>query len=425
MKNRKGKILKIAKWGAIIIGGYWLVTTLIFGYTNLNGNTGIVSFRWSGFDALFSSDEDFGFVINEQYKTYLQGVDGPYIYNDVKFWVDNENKLVKEKFDRNESIKVNVNNEDRDSFKILLKNSYEQDSAYYGMPDKLIAISDIEGNYNALYSFLLNNKVINKNYDWIFGDGHLVLNGDFFDRGIQVNQVLWLIYSLEQKAKKEGGKVHFINGNHEIMNLYGEISYVDHRYIEVGKQISNIKDWDKAIKYLYSETSELGKWIRTKNVIEKIGDYIFVHGGLNKKHIEANLNISNINKIAKKHYGKIPVKDNLTNSEKLVLGSHNSPYWDRSLEMGLMYKIVFFLNGRPTHKTTESELDEILNFYNAKKIVIGHSVVDNVIADYNGKAIKIDVKHGKDKNSSKTQGLLIENGIEYKIDGLGKKEPIM
>jgi len=290
------------------------------------------------------------------------------------------------------------------------------------MPEKLIAISDIEGNYNALYSFLLNNRVINKNHDWVFGDGHLVLNGDFFDRGTQVNQVLWLIYGLEEKAKRQGGKVHFINGNHETMNLYGNASYNDMRYIEVGKQISQKNDWNVAVKYLYSEASELGKWLRTKNVIEKIGNYIFVHGGLNKKHIDANLSMSEMNKIAKKHYGKIPKRSSLNKSEELVLGSFNSPYWDRSLSMDLKYKVMFFLNGGPTHKTTESELDEILNYYKAEKIVIGHSVVDNVIADYNGKAIKIDVKHGIEKNSSKTQGLLIDKDIEYKVDGLGNKE---
>ena len=43
---------------------------------------------------------------------------------------------------------------------------------------------------------------------------------------------------------------------------------------------------------------------------------------------------------------------------------------------------------------------------------------------FNGKIIRIDLEHGKTKNSGKTKGLLIENGIEYKIDDLGNKEKL-
>lgn len=109
---------------------------------------------------------------------------------------------------------------------------------------------------------------------------------------------------LEEKAEEQGGKVHFINGNHEITKLYGDVSYAKEKYIEVAKQISNEKHWDTASKFLYSNDSELGKWLRNKNVIEKIEPYIFVHGGINTKLMHEKLSISEINKIAKKYYGK-------------------------------------------------------------------------------------------------------------------------
>jgi hypothetical protein len=85
--------------------------------------------------------------------------------------------------------------------------------------NKLIAISDIEGNFMAFTETAAANGVIDTNFNWTFGEGHLVLTGDFFDRGTQVTEVLWLIYSLEEKAKDAGGYVHYILGNHEIMNL--------------------------------------------------------------------------------------------------------------------------------------------------------------------------------------------------------------
>lgn len=423
MKKYKKKTLKIIKWGAIVIIGYWFISTLILGHTNLNTKTGVKSFGWSGLDALFSN-EKFGFFINEPLHTNLSGVDGPHIINETKYWVNEESQLKKEKLSINKPVKVYVDNSDKDSFDVKIRNSHYQESVIYDKPSKIIAISDIEGNFNALHSFLINNKVIDENYNWIFGNGHLVLNGDFFDRGKNVTQVLWLIYSLEEKAKKEGGKVHFINGNHEIMNLYGNVSYSIYKYVEVAKQISNKKYWDEASKYLYSENSELGKWLRTKNVIEKIGNYIFVHGGLNTKIIESDLNISEINKIAKDYYGKRLRQNHNNPREKLIVQSHSSPYWDRSLANDLLKKTVFFFNGSKLEKTTESDLERILDFYNAEKIVIGHSVVSEVSTDYNGKVIKIDVKHDDEKNSAKTQGLLIENEMEYRVDGLGNKVEI-
>ncbi len=62
--------------------------------TNLDTRTGVQSFGWSGLDALFS-DQEFGLFINEPYKTKLKGVDGPYIFDNVKYQVNQKNELKK------------------------------------------------------------------------------------------------------------------------------------------------------------------------------------------------------------------------------------------------------------------------------------------------------------------------------------------
>ena len=72
----------------------------------------------------------------------------------------------------------------------------------------------------------------------------------------------------------------------------------------------------------------------------------------------------------------------------------------------------------------EIELDKILKFYQAKKIVFGHTINDNIKKDYKGKLINIDVAHGQEKNSDNTKGLLIENGNEFIINGKGKKSKL-
>ncbi len=50
-------------------------------------------------------------------------------------------------------------------------------------PSKLMAISDLEGNYKNARQFLESNKIIDSEGNWIWGDGHLVLVGDLVDRG--------------------------------------------------------------------------------------------------------------------------------------------------------------------------------------------------------------------------------------------------
>lgn len=69
------------------------------------------------------------------------------------------------------------------------------------MPDKIVAISDIEGNFYGFSNFLIAYNVIDANYNWTFSNGHLILNGDFVYRGNNVVPVLWLIYKLEKQHK--------------------------------------------------------------------------------------------------------------------------------------------------------------------------------------------------------------------------------
>ena len=160
------------------------------------------------------------------------------------------------------------------SFQVQLKKSLQTEKSEFDKVKKLLVLSDIEGNFGALRKLLLANKVIDEDLQWKFGDGNLVLIGDFFDRGQQVTEVLWLIYYLEEKAKTAGGYVHFILGNHEIMNLSGDLRYLNTKYSD------NAKLLDQNYMSLYDEHSELGRWLRTKNVVEKIGDIMFAHGGI-------------------------------------------------------------------------------------------------------------------------------------------------
>lgn len=417
------KIKTLLKWTLIVVASYFILDSIYFGNGTFNTKTGMSSFYWSGLDDLQNSKKPYGFLINEPYPTFLNGEDGPYVFGKTAFYVNNQEELVKQSIDSSQQIIVKTGLKEMPVFKVNLRENYTIENDHYNISDRLIAISDIEGNLTGFYSFLLSNKVIDNNGNWIFGDGSLVLNGDFMDRGSQVTQLLWFIYHLENQANTNGGKVHFILGNHEMMNLYGNASDNDFKYIEVAKRISGKSNWSDAIQYLYSQNSELGKWLRSKNIVEKIGNIIFVHGGLNKYHIQQKYSIAELNSTARKYIGIYPEKlKNLSDRERLIVAnSLNSPYWDRKLNYNWKIKLAYAMKGKFINATSQQELNDILQFYDAEKIIIGHSNISDITAKYNNKVILLDVPHGEEIHSGHTKGLLIENNKFYKVDDTGNK----
>lgn len=359
-----------------------------------------------------NSTKDSVIKLKQQFKKLkFKEVDGPYISKDTLYRISQQNQLIATTNFAKDSILVEVANKDKDQFFVSLNTSYKTPPTYYDMPSKLMVISDIEGNYNGFASFLMANKVIDQQHNWIFGTGNLVLVGDFVDRGDNVRSVLWLIYKLEFQAKAAEGRVHFILGNHEVLNFEGNYKYNNSKYIKLAQELSGFKDKQRAVKHIYSQNFELGKWLATKNVVEKIGDYVFVHGGLSPQLLNYKISFQEINTIVRKEYAFInPHRDYITR----FLYSPRGPFWYRGLVMDrLNYK-----------KIKPEALNTLLTYYKSQKIVIGHSPVDNISYSYEGKVIRLDVVHGTQKFSGQTKGLLIENNIEYIIDDLTNKIPL-
>lgn len=397
-------VRKILKWFVGIIILLILTAVILVRFTDGSINTPE--------NVILGYDEERGrFQIWEKKTFNLNGIDGPYIIDNNLYQITSDNKFESTIIRRRDSLFVKVDNDDNDKFSFQLKDSIKLENETYNLPDKIIVISDIEGNFDAFSGFLLNNKVIDNNYNWIFGNGHLLLNGDFVDRGKNVTQVLWLIYKLENQADKQGGKVHYILGNHEIMNFQGNANYNKKKYKRVAQLISKNDSITVATKFMYSDKTELGKWLRSKNVIEKIGNYLFVHAGISPEILKYSVSISDINRIARDNWDKNLYDEEENNKVENFITGKKGIYWYRGLAQDYKYY----------EKIKDTELNKVLKYYQADKIIFGHTVVEDITKEFKGKTINIDVKHGEEKNSEKTKGLLIEKGIEYKIDGKGTK----
>lgn len=282
-------------------------------------------------------------------------------------------------------------------FHFPLQKNLKAMPAIYPAPSKMLVLSDIEGNFGSFRQLLQANGIIDENYNWRFGQGHLVLAGDMFDRGSQVTECLWLIYSLEAKAKTAGGMVHFILGNHEIMNLQGNHNYVHEKYLKSAELM------DKSLTELYNENSELGRWLRTKNIVEKIGNMLFLHGGISRELAQLPVSIAEINQLARPYYGDRK-KDYGNEKVNYIMSTEVGPFWYRGYYKG---------------KIPQSLIDSTLQKFHVTHIVTGHTIVaDTISVHYDGKVINTDIRHA----SGNSEALLVEGDIFYRVSSKGNRK---
>ncbi|NML22970.1 redoxin family protein [Pseudoflavitalea sp. G-6-1-2] len=323
--------------------------------------------------------------------------DGPYILHEGKdsiiSWSFLNNQADKKILSAEKTTSISTINYLNQTYNIPLQQSVVLQPSVYAQPEKLLALSDIEGNLPVLTALLRGNGVIDDQQNWTFGNGHLVFAGDMFDRGTQVTECLWLIYALEEKAKAAGGYIHFILGNHEIMNLQGEHKYTQKKYLD------NAIAAKQTLKDMYSSKSELGRWLRSKNIMEKIGNIIFVHGGVSAAVTRLNYSVEKINNIARPYYDINYVGKT---EDTLLIVKGVGPTWYR----GYYYK-----------DHTEQQLDSTLKFYKADHIITGHTIISDTISSlFNGKLFNTDTHHA----AGNSEALLINGKRFYRTNQEGK-----
>ncbi len=294
---------------------------------------------------------------------------------------------------------------DSTSFDFKINSEVINSKTTYNDGNPIIAISDIEGGYKTFRDFLINSKVIDENLNWTFGKGHLVLIGDFVDRGWSVTQVLWFIYKLEQDATKQGGFVHFIIGNHELKNMQGDYGASADKYLAVVNILGKVQS------ELYNSNSFLGKWMSSKNALELINGNLFAHGGIHPDVANSKLSLDEINQVIQSNYYKPYYPKKEKTIEQLLMSTKTGICWYR---------------GYFKDDLTQEQIERVLNKFNAKSIVVGHTLQSKVNRQYNGKVIGIDVKHPKDYKKNwpfeESEGLLIEGSKYYRVFANGEKE---
>jgi hypothetical protein len=186
--------------------------------------------------------------------------------------------------------------------------------------NRVVAIADIHGDLAAFTAMLQKAGLVDAANRWVAQDTTLVQTGDAIDRGPHSREVLDLLMELEKQASKKRSQVILLLGNHEVMNLTGDLRYVtpaeygafanansEKRRTAAWKQFVNWKKararalgqpepvlgeqpdpaWLEAhpLGYFehrdaYSPQGKYGKWLRPHDTVARVGTTLFVHGGI-------------------------------------------------------------------------------------------------------------------------------------------------
>lgn len=233
------------------------------------------------------------------------------------------------------------------------------------LPSRIAAVSDIHGNHAGLVTLLTRHGILDGKGVWRFGKGHLVVCGDIFDRGAGVTESLWLLRSLEVQARKAGGGVHVLLGNHEAMALNGDLRYLNPKYAEVSGLLG------RPLPALYGADTDQGRWLRSLNVMVRLGDILFVHGGPSPAMAAAPPALPALNAAFRLALD--------AGGHPALLGS-DGPVWYRGLIPG----------ASRTGDATEAEVTAILKAFQARWLVVGHSTLEQVSVFHEGRVFGID-----------------------------------
>jgi hypothetical protein len=229
-------------------------------------------------------------------------------------------------------------------------------------PARIVAIGDLHGDIDHARRALRLAGAIDAQDEWIGGALVVVQTGDEVDRGDDDRAILDLTESLKTQAAAAGGALVPLLGNHEVMN-----AALDFRYVTPGglASFSLFETADAASPAAHAPPSSRGRaaafapggsyasLLAGRSFVAKVGDSVFVHGGILPKHLDYGLDRMN-DEVDAWLAGKRP-------EPPAPLVAEDGPVWTRA------------------YSSEEDapdcvDLDAALAQLGAKRMVVGHTV---------------------------------------------------
>ncbi|HEY6661973.1 MAG TPA: metallophosphoesterase [Sphingomicrobium sp.] len=281
-------------------------------------------------------------------------------------------------------------------------------SARAHQPPRIVAVGDLHGDYQAWIEIASRAGLIDRGNRWTGGSAVLVQTGDITDRGPDSLKIIRHLMRLKGQARRSGGRVVVVLGNHEAMNMTEDLRYVHpgefaafanadsdrmrRRIYEANKatiiasyRSSNPAMTDAAIRdawlaanppgklehqAAWSPRGELGRWAMANPAVARIGDTVFVHGGISLRY--AAVPVEQINRLAAAALAA------RTADPTAIINDPFGPLWYR----GYVTRTAESEGPAPTpvqglaapaYPSPDEELTAVLRSTGAKRMVIAHT----------------------------------------------------
>ena len=288
---------------------------------------------------------------------------------------------------------------------------------------RIVAVGDLHGDFAAWRQITRAAQLTDDKGRWTGGDTVLVQTGDVVDRGPDSLKIIQDLMRLQKEARRAHGQVVALVGNHEAMNLTGDLRYVsdadyaaysdgrsaqlrenvyaanktafEAAYRQHDPQMSGdaIKQaWIEAFplgriehQIAWSDHGKIGPWVVKNPVVVLLDGTLFVHGGISPAYV--HLPIDEINR-------QVTAALVARNTDpQAIINDGLGPLWYRGLATAEADKDAgpAPASAAPPLPPIEDQLNALLAAYGAKRIVIGHTPnLAGITMQYGGRLICID-----------------------------------
>mgnify|MGYP001598471619 CR=1 FL=1 len=305
---------------------------------------------------------------------------------------------------------------------------------------RIVVIGDLNAAYDALVEILRGTKLVNRNLDWTGGTAELVQLGDIFNRGSGATQALALLLRLQRQARKRGGRVTVLLGNHEAMTALRHEGYcTEGEYLAFATAAERrawparvhramrrlirqrphgvvlpieprLEAWKiehvpgrTALRRALGPRGKLGRALRALPVAHVSQGSLFVHAGLLPAW--AKLGLEGLDQLAQQEWAQ-GGRGLWTLPKKGLFRSGSGPLWDRSL-----------VRGGPDARRA---LTQSLALVGAQRMIVGHTQTaslpggreGHIHVQARGRLISVDVGLSSGPQSPRT-ALILEGNAGY------------
>jgi hypothetical protein len=290
--------------------------------------------------------------------------------------------------------------------------------------NRIVAVGDLHGDFAAWRDIARAARLVDGSGRWIGGNSVLVQTGDVVDRGPDSLKILDDLMRLQKQAPDQGGQVVALVGNHEAMNMTGDLRYVsagDYAAFADRSSRRRLEDFYAANKpgivaayrqrdpdisedaihqawfaanpvgsiehaIAWRPDGRIGRWILANPAAAIIDGNLFVHGGISPAYV--HMPISEINRQV-----RLALMARTTDP-KAIINDPLGPLWYRGLAeadttaAGVPASAAADSAAEPP---VEDQITQILAAFGAKRIVIGHTpVLTGIAIRHGGRLIQID-----------------------------------